>query len=202
MHGSGVKADLLASLCNEVGATEYISVPGSKDYLDQSTAFEKLGLPVRYFDYQHPEYPQLFGDFIPYMSVIDMLFNCGEQSSYLIRSGIDFSPNETTCHHSRSWRFQTNPSKNIRDFCGQPMITTCLIRLARAVSSLSYTCPPKVSVRQVVSMFGFPPDFSRPEYLADDHTPIMPVLHLWLKSMRVVDVILMRFGFFGLFAVD
>lgn len=91
MQGSGAKADLLASLCKEVGATEYISVPGSKDYLDESSAFEEIGVPVRYFNYRHPEYPQLFGDFLPYMSVIDMLFNCGDKSADLIRSGIEVS---------------------------------------------------------------------------------------------------------------
>ena len=91
MQGSGAKADLLASLCKEVGATEYISAPGSKGYLDESSAFEEIGVPVRYFNYRHPEYAQLFGDFLPYMSVIDMLFNCGEKSTDLIRSGIEVS---------------------------------------------------------------------------------------------------------------
>jgi hypothetical protein len=91
MRGSGAKADLLASLCKEVGATEYISVPGSRDYLNESSAFEEIGVPVRYFNYRHPEYPQLFGDFLPYMSVIDMLFNCGDRSADLIRSGVEVS---------------------------------------------------------------------------------------------------------------
>jgi hypothetical protein len=89
MQGNGSKADLLASLCKEVGATEYISVPGAKDYLDESSAFEEIGVPVRYFNYRHPEYRQLFGAFLPYMSVIDMLFNCGDESAELIRSGIE-----------------------------------------------------------------------------------------------------------------
>jgi len=85
LHGSGVKADLLASLCKEVGATSYVSPPGSKEYLDASNAFKNIGLPVNYFEFKHPEYPQMYGEFLPYMSIIDMLFNCGEQSSTLIR---------------------------------------------------------------------------------------------------------------------
>lgn len=91
MQGSGTKADLLASLCKEVGATEYISAPGSKDYLEKSSAFEDIHVPVRYFNYRHLEHPQLFGDFLPYMSIIDMLFNCGDRSADLIRSGIKVS---------------------------------------------------------------------------------------------------------------
>lgn len=91
MQGRGSKADLLASLCKEVGATEYISVPGSRDYLDKSRAFEDIDVHVRYFNYRHPEYPQLFGDFLPYMSVIDLLFNCGDKSADLVRSGIEMT---------------------------------------------------------------------------------------------------------------
>lgn len=85
----GAKADLLASLCQQVGATSYISPPGSREYLDESDAFEKIGVPVQYFAFKHPEYPQLFGEFVPYMSSIDMLFNCGERSLALIESGIE-----------------------------------------------------------------------------------------------------------------
>lgn len=89
MHGAGTKAELLASLCREVGATEYVSPPGSQEYLDESDAFERAGIPVRYFRFQHPEYPQLFGEFLPYMSCIDLLFNCGDRSLSLIESGCE-----------------------------------------------------------------------------------------------------------------
>jgi hypothetical protein len=82
---SGAKADLLASLCMQIGASAYVSPPGSKDYLDESDAFDAIGVPVQYYEFKHPEYPQPFGEFLPYMSVIDMLFNCGERSSALIQ---------------------------------------------------------------------------------------------------------------------
>jgi hypothetical protein len=91
MKGAGSKAHLLAALCEEVGGTEYISVAGSKSYLDESDAFNEIGIPVRYFNYCHPTYLQLFGDFVPYMSIIDMLFNCGETSVSLIKSGVEIS---------------------------------------------------------------------------------------------------------------
>lgn len=86
LDGSGAKADLLASLCRQLGATSYLSPPGSKEYLDESEAFKKIGVPVHYYGFNHPEYPQPFGEFLPYMSVIDMLFNCGERSPALIKS--------------------------------------------------------------------------------------------------------------------
>lgn len=87
----GTKADLLASLCEQAGATEYISPPGSKDYLDESDAFAKRGIPLSYFEFKHPEYPQRFGDFLPYMSVVDMLFNCGPESASAIEKGCEIS---------------------------------------------------------------------------------------------------------------
>lgn len=88
---AGTKADLLASLCDQVGASEYISPPGSKDYLDESDAFARRGMPLRYFNFTHPEYSQRFGDFLPHMSVIDLLFNCGPESMLLIEKGCEVS---------------------------------------------------------------------------------------------------------------
>ena len=38
-------------------------------------------------EYDHPTYTQLYGDFIPYISVIDLLFNCGDKSLDVIRKG-------------------------------------------------------------------------------------------------------------------
>lgn len=84
LNGNGTKADLLASLCSQIGATSYISPPGSKEYLDESCAFEKIGVSVQYYSFTHPEYPQPFGEFLPYMSIIDMLFNCGDRSALMI----------------------------------------------------------------------------------------------------------------------
>jgi hypothetical protein len=76
---SGSKAELLAELCEHVGAAEYVSPPGSKVYLDDSDAFSKKNISVTYFEYRHPVYKQINGDFLPYMSAIDFLFNCGPE---------------------------------------------------------------------------------------------------------------------------
>jgi hypothetical protein len=85
--GQGSKADLLASICKLAGATAYISPPGSKEYLDQSDAFIKQNIPVGYFEFTHPIYPQRFETFLPYMSTIDLLFNCGKDSLNFINQG-------------------------------------------------------------------------------------------------------------------
>jgi hypothetical protein len=85
LNAQGAKADLLAALCQEVGATEYISPPGSRVYLEESNAFKEIGIRVSYFDFHHPEYSQLFGSFLPFMSCIDLLFNCGSESLEMIK---------------------------------------------------------------------------------------------------------------------
>ena len=72
----GTKAELVINLCKEVGATGYLSGPFGRDYLDAGT-FEDQGVDLLFHDYSHPTYPQLHGEFIPYMSTVDLLFNCG-----------------------------------------------------------------------------------------------------------------------------
>ena len=76
----GIKDELLAELCGHVGAKEYISPPGSKVYLENSTSFTNRGISIKYYNYKHIEYPQLYGHFLEYMSIIDLLFNYGSQS--------------------------------------------------------------------------------------------------------------------------
>ncbi len=81
----GSKDELLVELCEHIGATEYISPPGSKVYLNDSNSFLKKNISVKYFNYEHPEYKQFNGDFLSYMTVIDLIFNCGIEK-YNIRS--------------------------------------------------------------------------------------------------------------------
>ena len=88
LGGVGNKADLLADLCASRGARRYISPPGSRGYLDESSAFKSSGIEVDYLDYEHPVYPQLYGEFEPYMSVIDLLFNKGPDSLIVLRDGV------------------------------------------------------------------------------------------------------------------
>lgn len=84
---AGRKVSALVDLCVKVEANEYLSPPGSRNYLDKSEDFEKHGIPISYFHYKHPTYRQRFGDFLPYMSVIDLLFNEGSDSRSIIRKG-------------------------------------------------------------------------------------------------------------------
>jgi len=71
------KTERLLDICRELGAEEYISGPAAKDYL-RPELFEEKGVRVNWFDYgAFPEYPQLWGEFQPRLSILDLMFNCG-----------------------------------------------------------------------------------------------------------------------------
>jgi hypothetical protein len=67
----------IIEICRKAGADTYLSGIGGKDYLEEEL-FEENGINLIYQDFEHPVYKQLYGDFIPYMSAVDMIFNCGE----------------------------------------------------------------------------------------------------------------------------
>lgn len=73
------KAELILDLCKNVGATCYLSGPFGRDYLSPHE-FEDAGIELRFHDYVHPEYEQVYKGFEPYMSIVDLLFNHGPNS--------------------------------------------------------------------------------------------------------------------------
>lgn len=79
------KTERLVDLCVQAGATEYISGPAARDYVDEQ-GFEEQGLALTWFDYDgYPEYPQLWGDFVHGVTILDLLFNCGTNSAQYMR---------------------------------------------------------------------------------------------------------------------
>jgi len=89
LSSTGSKDELLYNICCEMNAQVYVSPPGSKKYLDSSIFFKEGAFPLLYHKYIPQPYHQLFGDFVPYMTVIDLLFNVGPKSHEIIRSGLD-----------------------------------------------------------------------------------------------------------------
>ena len=91
MTVSGTKDDLLVDICRQKGASTYLSAPGSAQYIEKDSpagAFGHAGIELRYHQYRHPEYEQPFGDFLPYMGLVDLLANVGWKDSLeVIRSG-------------------------------------------------------------------------------------------------------------------
>lgn len=82
----GAKSELVLDMCRQLGAEIYIFGAQGRDYADRD-AFAKGGVLPLFQDYCHPVYPQLHGAFAPYMSILDLLFNCGEASLDILMSG-------------------------------------------------------------------------------------------------------------------
>lgn len=69
------------------------------------------------------------------------------------------------------------PNKNVREFCGRPMISYVLdAAQTSSLFNVIHVSTDSSEIAKVVADLGFPPDFPRPANLADDHTPLMPVL--------------------------
>jgi len=85
--GKGNKVERLIKICQKFKSDEYLSPLGSKEYIEKNNLFEKHGIKLKYQNFVHPEYTQLFGDFLPYMCILDLLFNEGEKAIEIIRSG-------------------------------------------------------------------------------------------------------------------
>tara|TARA_B100000795_G_scaffold268192_1_gene254676 strand:- start:7148 stop:7855 length:708 start_codon:yes stop_codon:yes gene_type:complete len=68
-------------------------------------------------------------------------------------------------------------NKNIRKFCGRPIIHYVLdiINESKLFDTVHVSTDCE-QIRKIVTDFGCPPDFVRPTEIADDQTPLMPVL--------------------------
>ncbi len=84
----GSKEKLLVDICKKIGADTYLSPPGSRDYLNDGNSFKKENISLKYFQYNKVEYFQQFKDFEENLSIIDLMFNCGENSFDVIRKSI------------------------------------------------------------------------------------------------------------------
>jgi hypothetical protein len=79
-------SDLIREICHRMKADRYLCGPSGKDYLHIDD-FKRAGIEIVWQEYEHPAYPQPGNDFIPYMSTIDLVFNCGPASRDIILSG-------------------------------------------------------------------------------------------------------------------
>ncbi len=78
----------LISLCDRLGANEYLSPVGSFEYIDSNNLFEKNKISLRYLQFNHPEYRQVWKPFFSHLSIIDLLVNEGPNAKAVLKSGI------------------------------------------------------------------------------------------------------------------
>lgn len=82
----GKKGDLVLNMCLDLGADTYVFGELGKGYADVDKFLGSNVVPF-FQCYVHPKYPQIHGEFISHLSIIDLLFNCGPQSLEILIAG-------------------------------------------------------------------------------------------------------------------
>ncbi|MFZ2322559.1 MAG: WbqC family protein [Ignavibacteriaceae bacterium] len=79
----GDSTERLINICKKMNCSIYFSGFGGSKYQDEDL-FVENNIKLRKTDFIHPIYPQLWGEFIPNLSVIDLIFNCGSESQNIL----------------------------------------------------------------------------------------------------------------------
>lgn len=81
------RIDRLIEICRTFDASEYISGPAARAYLDERR-FREAGIEIRYMDYSgYSEYPQLHPPFEHRVTALDLLFNTGDEALAYLHAG-------------------------------------------------------------------------------------------------------------------
>lgn len=73
---SSVREERILDICEQLGATVYLSGNGARSY-QEDQHFTARGVKLTYLDYQPIVYSQQWKGFLPCMSVLDYVLNCG-----------------------------------------------------------------------------------------------------------------------------
>lgn len=79
------KTERILQLLKKVNATSYLSGQIAKDYLDENL-FRENGIGLEYKTYDYLPYPQLWGDFIGNVSILDLIANAGKEAKLFLTS--------------------------------------------------------------------------------------------------------------------
>jgi hypothetical protein len=82
---TGLRSERLIDLLEKVSATSYLSGPSAQSYID-AELFKSRGIALEYKTYDYAPYPQLHGEFIGAVTVLDLLFNVGPRSRDFLKS--------------------------------------------------------------------------------------------------------------------
>lgn len=76
-------SDLILEICLRLHADRYLCGLSGKEYLKKED-FHRSAVDIEWQNFEHPAYPQKGKEFLPYMSTIDLVFNCGPQSREIL----------------------------------------------------------------------------------------------------------------------
>lgn len=82
----GDRTQKLLNICKQANASIYVSGPKAKSYFDENLAQEN-GIQVEWMDYSgYREYTQLYPPFVYNVSILDLIFNEGENAKMYLKS--------------------------------------------------------------------------------------------------------------------
>ncbi|MFQ5706410.1 MAG: WbqC family protein [bacterium] len=87
----------LIELTRYFGGDTYLAGVGGLSYMNLDK-YKRAGISVKFQSFLHPQYPQLYGQFFPGLSVVDLLFNCGVSSLHILTKD-----KEELYEHSGNW---------------------------------------------------------------------------------------------------
>ena len=82
----GKSSDLILDICRKTGCDTYLHGKHGRDYVDFEL-LSRAGIRNLLQEYRQATYPQPWGDFLPNMCILDILFNCGPDCLAILRSG-------------------------------------------------------------------------------------------------------------------
>lgn len=83
LGASGDRTDRLLSVLRGIGASEYLSGPSARSYLEEEK-FKRAGIGLEYMAYDYPAYEQFHPPYDPQVSIIDLLFMKGPKAGEAI----------------------------------------------------------------------------------------------------------------------
>lgn len=86
LNVGGHKSELVLNMCKAVNADTYISGALGRNYMDDALFFNN-NIKVIYQNYQSHQYPQLWGEFVPCLSILDFVMNTKEYGLIKGRGG-------------------------------------------------------------------------------------------------------------------
>jgi hypothetical protein len=86
LETNGTKDDKLIEIIKKLDGDFYLSGPAAKDYI-VNEKFKKEKIELAYIEYKYLEYTQLYGEFNHYITILDVLFNCGKEAPKYIFTG-------------------------------------------------------------------------------------------------------------------
>lgn len=85
IHAKG--ENLIIAICKKLEASRFLIQKTAKKYLN-AESFKAEGIQLTDFRPPSPIYPQLWGEFIPNLSALDLILNCGSKARDIMISGL------------------------------------------------------------------------------------------------------------------